>query len=134
MNLRISWKFQRRRMFLSGDIEFSSELDFYNLSVATISFSKFNISRQKHSFSLKLFGYSKIHLAYTWTKFQDKTPVFGFWGRCLGIGRNFSKTLITVGGKTFNSNPFEVCMRILYRIFRQNSIELWRGHRKRFPR
>jgi hypothetical protein len=88
------------------------------------SFSKFNISRREHSFSLKLLGYSKGYLAYLWAEFQVEIPLFDFRGTYLGIGQKFSKTPINFEGNNCNSNPFRIFISELCSIYRQNFIEI----------
>jgi hypothetical protein len=62
--LRISWKFQRKRMFSSQDNQFSRKLDFLTVLWNTSISCNPIIFRRKYPFVLKLLGYSKYHEAY----------------------------------------------------------------------
>ena len=53
MALRISLKFQPKRMFLCRDIEFSSKVDFHDMSIADDYFSKIRYLDNETFFSVE---------------------------------------------------------------------------------
>jgi hypothetical protein len=76
--LRISWKFQLKRMFLCRDIELLKNNCLSQTRHKSQFHWKLNISTKEHSFKLKLSGYSQDDYTYPWAKFPVKTPLFGF--------------------------------------------------------
>ena len=92
------------------------------------------MSREEHSFWLKLLGYSKNPWSYIWTKFQLEISQFNLFDKYLGIGQKFSKMVTTPKGRHMGPYPFGLFLVSPSPTYGQNITSKAFHHLGDFPR
>ena len=107
---RIFWKFQPKRMFLSRDIEFSRKPDFCDLFVASDYFLEIQYLEKETLFLAETFRIFYGPLDLSTSKISGRNSVIWFFGKYLGMGWKFSKTVITWFQRPMGTNSFRLLL------------------------
>jgi hypothetical protein len=133
MILEISWKFRRKRMFFSRDIEVPKNSRSLQTCHKNRIYFELQYLEKGISFFAETFRTFTESLDLYMGKISDRNSFIWLFWWPTAIGRKSSKTEITFERNNRNLNPFRVFTRTLYRVSIGNKfIENGVGHLRQF--